>query len=785
MRGTCLGRLGYPRGKLWHRCVQHLLEGYALHEAIFGADGRMVDYRFLEYNPAAQRIAGIARADIVGKRALELYPHIVERGLMARYAEVMATGQSAIIEDFYYAGDSLDKAFDISCFKVDHRHFVCIFRDVTTLARDQIILRESNERLRRISKAGNIGLWEWNLATNEVFYSAEWKSQIGYDDHEITNHFSEWSSRVHPDDLEGAQKRVQDFLKQPWEQFENEFRFRHKDGSYRWILATASLRQDRDGRPLAMLGAHIDITARKRAEEALRESEERFRVLTASSPTGIYLTDATGRCVYANQKWLDMAGLTLAEAMGHGWAQGLHPEDRAQVFANWNRTAQAAGTWGFSYRFVDRAGTVTWVYGTAAPIVNAQGEITGYVGVNADITALKRAEADHLRLEGQLLHAMKMEAVGQLAGGVAHDFNNLLTGIAGNVALALMDLKPDDPLVATLSDVTRATDSAADLVRHLLAFSRKQLIEPRVLNLNDIIGSLHRMLSRLLGASIEFTTNLATPLGSVLVDPGQFEQILVNLSVNARDAMMGGGRLTMTTANVDLDESFAAGQPGAKAGRYVLLAVADTGHGMTEDVKRHLFEPFFTTKPKGRGTGLGLAIIYGAVKQAEGFLEVQSEPGQGSTFRIYLPRVEADSQRVESDQRAPDMPGGTETVLLVEDEQIVRDLAARILKRLGYKVLQAPEGSRAILLAEEYKDRIDLLMTDVVMPGMNGRQLATRLLGLHPEMKVLYSSGYSEDALGGQGIVEEGLHFLGKPYHPQALAKKLREILDGPAPSRR
>jgi CheY-like chemotaxis protein len=368
---------------------------------------------------------------------------------------------------------------------------------------------------------------------------------------------------------------------------------------------------------------------------------------------------------------------------------------------------------------------------------------------------------------------------------VAHDFNNLLTGIAGNVALALMDLKPDDPLVATLSDVTRATDSAADLVRHLLAFARKQLIEPRVLNLNDIIGSLHRMLSRLLGASIEFTTNLATPLGSVLVDPGQFEQILVNLAVNARDAMMGGGRLTMTTANVDLDESFAAGQPGAKAGRYVLLAVADTGHGMTEDVKRHLFEPFFTTKPKGRGTGLGLAIIYGAVKQAEGFLEVQSEPGQGSTFRIYLPRVEADSQRVESDQRAPDMPGGTETVLLVEDEQIVRDLAARILKRLGYKVLQAPEGSRAILLAEEYKDRIDLLMTDVVMPGMNGRQLATRLLGLHPEMKVLYSSGYSEDALGGQGIVEEGLHFLGKPYHPQALAKKLREILDGPAPSRR
>jgi len=370
-----------------------------------------------------------------------------------------------------------------------------------------------------------------------------------------------------------------------------------------------------------------------------------------------------------------------------------------------------------------------------------------------------------------------MEAVGRLAGGVAHDFNNLLTSITGNVQLALMDLRPFDPLTETLSEIGKAADSAAALTRQLLTFSRKQLIKPRALDLNELISRMQKMLARLIGEDVQLKTILGKGLGAVKIDPGQFEQIVVNLAVNARDAMPDGGQLVIETAGVDLDEEYCRRHSCSPSRSYAMLAVSDTGQGMSEEIKDHLFEPFFTTKEKGKGTGLGLAVIYGVVRQAGGTIEVYSELGQGTTFRIYLPRVEENAQRIEKESQAMEMPGGKETVLLVEDEVILRVLGVKVLKRLGYQVLEADSGGDALVIAERHTEPIHLLLTDVVMPGMNGRELAERMTKMHPEMKVLYTSGYAENVIAHRGVIEQGLNFIGKPYAPQQLAKKLRDIL--------
>ena len=371
-----------------------------------------------------------------------------------------------------------------------------------------------------------------------------------------------------------------------------------------------------------------------------------------------------------------------------------------------------------------------------------------------------------------------MEAVGRLAGGVAHDFNNILTAIIGNVSMAHMRLPPSDPAAAMLAEANKAAERAATLTQQLLAFSRKQIIEPKVLNLNDLIADLNAMLVRLIREDIELRSARERTLGRSKVDASQFQQVLVNLVVNARDAMPDGGKIVIETSNAELDDAYCAGRPYVKPGRFVMVAVSDTGHGMSEEVKTHIFEPFFTTKAKGSGTGLGLATAYGAVKQAGGSIEVYSEVGSGTTFRIYLPRVEGEASKLVREDPPQKLPGGTETVLLVEDEDIVRRMCARALDELGYKVLQASNGEEAIALSKGYGGRIDLLMTDVVMPGMNGGELAKRLILHRPGMKVLFTSGYTEDVIVHHGVLDDEVSFLGKPYSPSALAKKIREVLD-------
>jgi nitrogen-specific signal transduction histidine kinase/CheY-like chemotaxis protein len=400
------------------------------------------------------------------------------------------------------------------------------------------------------------------------------------------------------------------------------------------------------------------------------------------------------------------------------------------------------------------------------------GKITGAVEVLRDITETKN-------LEIQLRQSQKMEAIGTLAGGIAHDFNNLLTTIMGNSELALLNYRNDDPEREDLVEIKKAAQRAATLTSQLLAFSRKQVIQPKILDINDGLRDMENMLRRLIGEDIELCTVLEPELGKIHMDPGQIDQIVINLAVNARDAMPYGGKLTIETDNLNLDaEYFKNHGVEYEPGQYVMLAVSDTGIGMDGKTRSKIFDPFFTTKEKGKGTGLGLSTVYGIVKQNSGYVWVYSEPGRGSTFKIYLPRLEGYEESGIKEPALPEDLSGAEVVLLVEDDDMVRNLARKILQHNGYRVLEAQDPEEAIKISERHQESIDLMLTDVVMPGMNGNDLAKRLEPLRPEMKTIYMSGYTDRAIVKHQILEPQLHFLQKPFKPLDLACKLREVLD-------
>jgi two-component system, cell cycle sensor histidine kinase and response regulator CckA len=610
-------------------------------------------------------------------------------------------------------------------------------------------LRQSEQRLRLALSAGGMGSWEWDLGSDRLSWSERLEQLFGLEPGAFGGTYAEFIALVHPDDRELVRASIEDSTGQDSPAVV--YRALWPDGTVHWHERKSQRSRDEDGGASEVLaGVTFDVTEREEAAQALRESEERFRLIAEHAHDLIALLDLDGRFSYLSPSCESILGYSPGALLGTFASELAHPDDE------W-LTAGALRE--VRVRKADRSWL--WVEGLSYEIAgNAESQ---YAVIARDISERKRADAARELLEGELRQSQKMEAVGLLAGGIAHDFNNLLTVISGYTEILLRRLGREAEGSAEIAEVSKAAERAARLTRQLLAYSRKQVLQPRALDLNELVTETHAMLKRVIGENIEFSTSLGADLGCIYADEGQIEQIVMNLVVNARDAMPDGGTLVVET------------RPPAD-GDYVTLVVTDTGCGMNTETAARIFEPFYTTKERGAGTGLGLATVDGIVKQSGGYIEVESEPDVGTKISVYFPRVADAPAPFRAKPRDERSLLGSETVLLVEDEEALRRLGKDILEGYGYTVLVAGDGAAGLELALSHPQPIDLLMTDILMPRMGGIELADRLSAMRPELKVLYTSGYNDS--GGSFERVPGAGYLPKPYGLEELARALRDLLE-------
>ncbi len=552
-----------------------------------------------------------------------------------------------------------------------------------------------------------------------------------------------------------------------------------KDGTQHQIADSASPIRDVNGKIRGVVLIFRDVTEEYRVAEALKASEEKYREIVEETSDFVARTDKNGFFTYVNKSAERIFGIKPLKCLGKSAFSFIHPEDREKTqtfFENCvkNHVRQSS----FENRQVHQITKETFHFlWTCNFLYDDSGRLLSVNNVAHDITERKRAEEEKSKLEAQLEQAQKMESIGQLAGGVAHDFNNMLAVILGHTELAMDDLDPTDPPFSDLKEIRKAAERSAEITRQLLAFARKQTIVPRIIDLNETVEVTLKMLRRLIGEEIELSWIPVTSACSLKMDPVQIDQILANFCINARDAIGGIGKITIETDHSTFDEEYCSQHGGFTPGKYVMLAVSDNGVGMDRETLSHIFEPFFTTKDVGKGTGLGLATVYGIVRQNNGFINVYSEPGRGTTFRIYLPLYEdvLDPTSITLENSAR---GGKETILLIEDELMIKEMTSRMISRMGYTVMSADNPANAIDLIGDLDCNIDLLLTDVIMPGMNGCKLAEQLLTKQPDMKCLFMSGYPANVISKQGVLEEGVHFIQKPFSKNDLATKIRAVLD-------
>jgi PAS domain S-box len=612
-------------------------------------------------------------------------------------------------------------------------------------------------------------VWEADASTFAfTFVSPQAESMLGYP---ISDWFDPdfWPNNIHSEDREFAISFCATATARG-EDHQFEYRMRKADGKYVWLKDIVSLVVVSDGRKL-LRGVMLDITEQKETEFALKQSEQRFRQLAENIKEVFWMhSPGVGEMVYVSPAYLNVWGRTCESLYENprSFIDSIIPEDIDRVLAELAK----GPTTGFEveYRIQRPDGSVRWIWDRGFPVLGADGDVYRVAGLAEDITERKK-------LEEQLLQSQKMEAIGQLAGGVAHDFNNLLTAIIGYSDLVLRKLPPDDPIAKHVEQIRRSGERAAGLTRQLLAFSRKQILQPRILDLNSVVREIEEILRRLIGEDIELIVDIDPSLGVVRADPGQIEQVLLNLAVNARDAMNGSGKLEISTTNVFFDEA-AATSMELSAGEYISLSVKDTGTGIDAELIEHIFEPFFTTKETGKGTGLGLSTVYGIVRQSEGHAAVESALGVGTTFNIFLPRV-PDVTITHPEVRPGNIESsGSETILLVEDETVVRDLIENILIDNGYQVHRASNGLEALDIAVSHGLYPNLLITDVVMPGISGCELASRFEAMYSGIKVIFMSGYTDDQALGADTADGVRSYIQKPFHPNELVEKVRAVLD-------
>ena len=744
---------------------------------------------FVKINPAFTETLGFPPAELLGRPFFDfIHPDDLEptRRVMA---EKLEAGVKVIdFENRYRCRDGSYRWLSW----VSHPDpavgmTYAIARDITAAKAAEQALADSEEKYRGIFENAVVGFFQSTPEGRFITLNPAFAEMFGYDSPEtMISAISDIATQYYfdPEDRRRYKERLQ--TEGSVEHFE--FRARRRDGTVLWVSNSTRSCYDDNGDLIRYEGVVIDITERKRAEAALLDSRRRFEQLARQSRTYTWEVAPDGRYTQVSGMVESVLGYRPDELVGHRTFYDIRAESERDGFAEAVSKAFEGRT---ALRNVISAvrskdGRIVWVSTSAIPLTDEAGSLAGFWGTDMDVTERKQAEIEREALEDQLRQAQKMEAVGRLAGGVAHDFNNNLTVILGHTEMALTTLPETDPLHRRLQEIQKAGQRSASLTGQLLAFARKQTVAPSILSLNDIVEDLLKMLKRLIGEDIDLLWHPSDDLWPVRMDLGQVNQILANLAVNARDAIAGVGKLTIETHNATFDAAYCRTHSGFLPGDYVTLQVSDNGCGMDAETLEWLFEPFFTTKEMGKGTGLGLATVYGIVKQNRGFINVYSEPGAGTTFKIYLPRHHSGDDAIPVSEPGPKaaIPGGTETVLLVEDDRAVIQLAAMLLRDLGYTAIRANTPNEAIRRAEHYDGEIHLLITDVIMPEMSGRELQQELTRLRPEMRCLFMSGYTANVIAHQGILYDDVCFLQKPFSKGELAAKLREALTRDPPER-
>ncbi len=728
----------------------------------------------MDANEAALSLHGYSREEMIGKPITLLDQEMTPEMLLERKRLLDEEGGGIILARHNRKdGTGFDVEAHLQIIQIgDKNVLLSIERDVTGQKQAEEALKVSEERYRRVIENINDVIYSISPSGELTFISGACEKLFGVPAEVITGrNINDLASMVpvSPEDFKKSNELFYEAVSKGLDSLSFEFTFKKQEGEIH-LEIKQNIQYDDSGNVLGSFGVIRDITKRKSAEAALRESEARYRALFAGSTDGILIADIeTRKFIFANPAICRMLGYSEEEMLTK-FVPDIHPKESLEyVISVFEAHARGDMSLTSEVPCLRSDGKIIYAKINTSKIIIGERECN--VGFFTDVTEQKQ-------LEEQFRQSQKMESIGRLAGGVAHDFNNLLTVITGHTDMALMALDPNDPLCEDLEEIQKSAERASNLTRQLLAFSRKQTLQPKVLNLNKIIQDLDKMLRRIIGEDIALETVAEQNLWNVKVDPGQIEQVIVNLVVNARDAMPQGGKLTIETLNVNLDEEYCRTHATVKPGKNVMLAVSDTGIGMTKEVKEQIFDPFFTTKETGRGTGLGLSTVYGIVKQSDGHIWVYSELGKGTSVKIYLPMVLGEAEEIVRKVAFDKMPEGSETVLVVEDEDAVRDMVVRVLTQQGYQVIEAQSGGDAYILCQKLEKPVDLVVTDVIMPNMSGNELVDHLRNLFPDFKVLFMSGYTANAIVHNGILDAKTPYLQKPFRPKDLAIKVREVLD-------